>query len=225
MQVPAYKIASFELVDIPLIQKVARTGKPLIMSTGMGTRAEIIDAVQAFRAAGGKELVLLKCTSAYPAEPADMHLRTIPDLAATFGVPAGLSDHSLGLEVPIAAVALGACVIEKHLTLSRAVPGPDSAFSLEPVEFKAMVDAVRLTEQALGRVNYEPSAKEAASRVFRKSLFVVEPVRAGELFSEKNIRSIRPGHGLPPKHLAEVLDRPAARDLAPGTPFDWNFLA
>ena len=147
-----------------------------------------------------------------------MNLRTIPDLAESFAVPTGLSDHTLGLEVPIAAVALGACVIEKHLTLSRETPGPDSAFSLEPTEFKAMVDAVRLTERALGQVRYDPSAKEAASRVFRKSLFVVEPIRAGELFTGKNIRSIRPGHGLPPRNLANVIGRTATCDLARGTP-------
>jgi N-acetylneuraminate synthase len=225
MQLPAYKIASFEIVDLPLIRCVAQTGKPLIMSTGMASMAEVEDAVTAFRSAGGTQLALLKCTSAYPAKPQDMNLRTIPHLAATFGVPAGLSDHTLGVSVPVAAVALGACIIEKHFTLSRATPGPDSAFSLEPAEFKAMVDAVRTTEQALGRVSYELLENEKASRVFRRSLFVVANMTAGDVFSNKNVRSIRPGHGLPPKYVDVVLGRKAAASIARGTPLDWPLIA
>lgn len=225
MSVPAHKIASFELVDLPLIRRVAATGKPVIMSTGMGSIEEIAEAVGAFRAAGGRDLALLKCTSAYPSRAEDMNLRTLPDLAERFGVVAGLSDHTLDLPVPVAAVALGACIIEKHFTLSRATPGPDSAFSLEPAEFRAMVEAVRTTEKALGRACYEVSAKEEASRVFRRSLFAVEDVRAGEVFDERNVRCIRPGTGLKPRHLPEVIGRVAARDIARGTPLTWDLVS
>jgi pseudaminic acid synthase len=225
MQVPAHKIASFEIVDLPLIRCVARTGKPTIMSTGMASLAEIDDAVRAFREAGGTQLALLKCTSAYPSLASDMNLRTIPHLAQSFGVPAGLSDHTLGIEVPVAAVVLGACIIEKHFTLSRATPGPDSAFSLEPGEFKAMVQAVRTTEQALGRVSYELLENERASRVFRRSLFVVADMKPGEIFTAENVRSIRPGHGLAPRHLDIVLGRKAAQAISRGTPLDWKLIA
>lgn len=225
MNVPAHKIASFELVDLPLIRRVAATGKPVIMSTGMGSLEEIAEAVEAFRAAGGRDLALLKCTSAYPSRADDMNLRTLPDLAERFGVVAGLSDHTLDLPVPVAAVALGACIIEKHFTLSRATPGPDSAFSLEPSEFRAMVEAVRTTEKALGRACYEISAKEEASRIFRRSLFVVEDVRAGEVFDERNVRCIRPGTGLKPRHLPDVLGRVATHDIARGTPMRWDLVS
>jgi N-acetylneuraminate synthase len=221
---PAYKIASFELVDLPLIERVARTGKPLIMSTGMATLAEIDEAVRAARGAGAREIALLKCTSAYPAAPAAMHLRTIPHLAEAFGVPVGLSDHTLGISVPVAAVALGACIVEKHLTLSRSRPGPDSAFSLEPGEFKEMVEAIRMAEQALGEVNYELTEQKAASRVFRRSLFVVADMQAGETFTPENVRSIRPGHGLPPKYLPEVLGKRAIADIPQGTPLSFDLI-
>jgi len=169
MNVPAYKVASFELVDIPLIRKIARTGKPLIISTGMATLEEIQEAVTAAREAGAAQIALLKCTSAYPALPDDMNLRTIPELANRFGVPAGLSDHTLGIAVPVAAVALGACFIEKHITLSRSQKGPDSEFSLEPQEFEAMADAVHTAERALGKVQFGAGIEEANSRVFRRS--------------------------------------------------------
>lgn len=222
MNVPAHKIASFELTDIPLIRRVAQTGKPTIMSTGMATLAEIDGAVRAFRDAGGTQLALLKCNSGYPAPAEEMNLRTIPHLAKAFGMPVGLSDHTLGIAAAVAAVALGACIIEKHFTLSRSEPGPDSAFSLEPSEFKAMVEAVRETEKALGSVRYEPTEKEMASRIFRRSLFVVKDMKAGEVFTEENVRSIRPGYGLPPKYLPEILRRRAARDLAKGTPLTWK---
>jgi pseudaminic acid synthase len=224
MNVPAHKIASLELVDIPLIQKMARTGKPLIMSTGMATVEEIEEAVQAARSAGATEIALLKCTSAYPAPPEEMNLRTIPEMAQRFGVPVGLSDHTMGIAVPVAAVALGACIIEKHLTLSRSVPGPDSAFSLEPQEFKAMVEAVRIAEKALGDVHYGLSAKEQASRAFRRSLFVVADVEEGELFTAANVRSIRPANGLHPRHLPEVLGKRAAQGIKRGTPLCWEFV-
>ena len=225
MDVPCYKIASFELVDIPLIQYVAQTGKPIIMSTGMATLGEIDEAVQAAREAGCKELALLKCTSAYPADPAEMNLRTIPHMAEAFGVPVGLSDHTLGIAVPVAAVALGACIVEKHFTLSRSVPGPDSAFSLEPQEFKEMVEAIRTTEKALGKVSYEPTEHEKASRIFRRSLFVVKDMKAGDVFTEENIRSIRPGYGMHTRYVKEAIGRRAKVDIKAGTPMSWELIS
>jgi pseudaminic acid synthase len=222
MNVPAHKVASFELVDIPLIQEMARTGKPLIMSTGMATVDEIDEALNAAREAGAKQIVLLKCTSAYPALPDEMNLRAIPEMARRFGVPVGLSDHTLGIAAPVAAVALGACIIEKHLTLARSIPGPDSAFSLDPQEFKAMVDAVRVAEKALGKIDLQVGPEEQASRAFRRSLFVVEDVKQGEAFTTSNVRSIRPGHGLHPRHLPEVLGKRAGREIKRGTPLSWE---
>jgi N-acetylneuraminate synthase len=225
MGVPAYKLASFELVDIELIQKMARTGKPLIIATGMATLEEISEAVQCAQQAGATQIALLKCTSAYPSSPEEMNLRTIPELARRFDVPVGLSDHTMGIEVPVAAVALGASVIEKHLTLSRAQKGPDSEFSLEPDEFKAMVQAVRVAERALGKVHFGASPREAKSRIFRRSLFVVEDVKQGEVFTAKNVRSIRPAHGLHTRHLPEILGKHAVRDIAFGTPLSWDLVA
>ena len=222
MNVPAYKLASFELVDIPLIQKMAHTGKPVIMSTGMATLEEIGEAVAAGRQAGAKEIALLKCTSAYPAPAEEMNLRTIPELARQFGVPVGLSDHTIGTAVPVAAVAMGACIIEKHITLSRSEPGPDSAFSLEPHEFKEMVDAVRVAEKALGEVCFGLGEKESSSRIFRRSLFMVKDVKRGEILTAESVRSIRPGHGLHTRHLPEVLGQRAVRDIERGTPLDWD---
>ncbi len=222
MGVHAYKIASFEVVDFPLLRKVAATGKPVIMSTGMATLAEIDDAVRVLADAGCKELALLKCTSAYPAPPEEANLRTIPHLAAAFGVPAGLSDHTMGLSVPVAAVGVGASIIEKHFTLSRADGGPDGSFSLEPAELKELVQAVRLVEKALGKVNYERTEKESKSTVFRRSLFVVEDVKEGELFTNKNIRSIRPANGLHTRYLEDVLGTTASRDVPRGTPLSWD---
>jgi N-acetylneuraminate synthase len=224
MGVPVHKVASFEIVDIPLIEKMARTGKPLIISTGMATLGEIEEAVQAARRAGATQIALLKCTSAYPAPPEEMNLRTIPHLAEAFGVPVGLSDHTLGIAVPVAAVALGACIVEKHFTLSRDIPGPDSAFSLEPQEFKAMVEAIRTVEKALGTVHYGVSEQEAKSRAFRRSLFVVKDMKAGEVFTEENVRSIRPGHGLHLRYLKEVVGRQAAQDIKEGEPLRWELI-
>ncbi len=224
INVPAYKVASFEIVDLPLIRKIAATGKPLIMSTGMTSEDEIQDAVEAFRDAGGSQLALLKCTSAYPAAPESMNLRTISHMIKTFDVPIGLSDHTLGPEVPLAAVALGACIVEKHLTLSRQMPGPDSAFSLEPGEFKEMVDSIRVVEKTIGTVKYGPCESEKSSRVFRRSLFVVEDIRAGEHFNLKNVRSIRPGFGLPPKYLDQILQSRAKKNLKRGTPLRWDLI-
>jgi len=224
MNVPAHKVASFELVDIPLIRKMARTGKPLIMSTGMATVEEIEEALQAAREAGATQIALLKCTSAYPASPLEMNLRTIPEMALRFEVSVGLSDHTLGVAAPVAAVALGACIVEKHLTLSRSVPGPDCAFSLEPEEFKTMVLTVRTAEEALGEVHFGLSGREETSRAFRRSLFVVQDVRQGEMFTAANVRSIRPGNGLHPRHLAEVLGKQAAQGIKRGTPLCWEFV-
>jgi pseudaminic acid synthase len=224
MGVPAHKVASFELVDISLIQQMARTRKPLIMSTGMASVEEIEEALRSAREAGGTHIALLKCTSAYPAPAEEMNLLTIPEMARRFGVPVGLSDHTMGIAAPVVAVALGACIIEKHLTLSRSTPGPDSAFSLEPHEFKAMVEAVRTAEKALGEVNFIVTGKEKASRAFRRSLFIVGDVKKGEAFTAANVRSIRPGHGLHPRYLAEVLGKRAAREIKRGTPLSWEFV-
>lgn len=218
MEIPAYKIASFEIVDIPLIERVAATGKPLIISTGMATKKEIGEAVAAARQAGASEIALLKCCSAYPAPATEMHLRTIPDMVEYFSLPIGLSDHTLDIEVPIAAVALGACIIEKHFTLCRSEPSADAAFSLEPEEFKTLVKAIRRTEQALGTVHYGASDHETESLGFRRSLFVVADIAAGENLTNDNVRSIRPANGLPPKELKQVLDRRAKYPLAKGTP-------
>ena len=225
MDIPAYKIASSEIVDLPLIQAVARTGRPIIMSTGMATLAEIDEAIVTARDAGAAQIALLKCTAAYPAPPEEMNLRTIPHLAEAFGLPVGLSDHTVGIATPVAAVALGACIVEKHLTLSREVPGPDSTFSLEPREFAAMAEAVRVAEKALGEVRYEVTEREAASRIFRRSLFVVKDMSAGEVFTKENIRSIRPGHGLHTRHLGEVLGRRAVQRVRRGTPLKWELIA
>jgi pseudaminic acid synthase len=224
LNMPAYKIASFELVDLPLIERVAKTGKPVIMSTGMASLSEIEEAVHTARQAGASQIALLKCTSAYPAPPEEINLRTIPHLAETFKVPSGLSDHTLGMTVPVAAVALGASIVEKHFTLSREIAGPDSAFSLEPSEFKMMVEAIRNIEKALGTVNYEGTKQELASRSFRRSLFVVKDMSVGEIFTEDNLCSIRPAHGLPPKYFQEILGRRAARVLERGLPLAWDMV-
>lgn len=224
MNVPAYKVASFELVDIPLIRRMAETGKPLIMSTGMATLEEIDEAMDTAQKAGAKEIALLKCTSAYPAPVDEMNLRTIPELARRFGVPVGLSDHSLGAAVPVAAVALGASIVEMHITLSRANPGPDSAFSLEPDEFKATVSAIRVAENALGDIHFGFSSHEQSSRVFRRSLFIVEDMKCGDVFSQKNVRSIRPAHGLHTRYLPEILGCRASCDIERGTPLKWEMV-
>ena len=225
MNVPAYKVASFELIDLPLIKKIGRTGKPIIMSTGMASTEEIDEALTAAREAGSPEIALLKCTSAYPSPPEEMNLRSIPELERRFKVPSGLSDHTLGIAVPVASVALGARIIEKHLTLARSDGGPDSAFSLEPDEFKAMVQAVRFAEQALGKVHFGPTRRERASLAFRRSLFVVKDMKQGETFTAQNLRSIRPGHGLHTRHLPHIIGQHAACDIEKGTPLDWKLVA
>ncbi len=224
MNVPAHKIASFENTDIALLQTVAKTGKPMIASTGMATLAEIDELVRTVRSAGGEQLALLKCTSAYPAPPAQMNLRTIPHLAAAFDLPVGLSDHTLGAAVAIAAVSLGASIVEKHFTLARAAGGPDSAFSMEPDEFKNMVDGIRAAQSALGEIHYGLSEAESKSRALRRSLFVVQSVRAGERFNRDNVRSIRPGHGLHTRYLIDILGHVATRDVQRGTPLAWDMV-
>jgi pseudaminic acid synthase len=234
MGVPAYKIASFELVDIPLIEHVAKKGKPIIMSTGMGSFEEISDAVSAVRKAGNEELVLLKCTSAYPSPPEEANLKTIPDLSEKFDVPVGLSDHTLGIDVPITAIAMGACVIEKHFCITRDEPGIDSAFSLEPQEFKEMVDAVRAAERdpdsitpnnvVLGEVSYTHTSSEKSCVPFRRSLYAVQDIAEGEEFTNENVKSIRPGNGLPPKELANLLGKKAAQSIEKGTPLQQDLI-
>ncbi|MDA3898330.1 MAG: pseudaminic acid synthase [Desulfobacteraceae bacterium] len=220
--VRCYKVASFEILDIPLLQKIAKTGKPIIMSTGMASLGEIDEAVDTIRSNGNNQLALLKCTSAYPAPPDEANLKTIKHLADAFGVPVGLSDHSMGSAVAVAAVALGARIIEKHFTLSRNDPGPDSSFSMEPYEFKQMVEDIRTVEKALGKVTYEITEKQKESRCFRRSLFIVNDIKAGESFTRENIRSIRPGYGLHTRYIKEILGRKAKIHITKGTPLSWD---
>jgi pseudaminic acid synthase len=224
LEVPLYKIASFEIVDIPLIRKVAATGKPVIMSTGMSTETEIAEAVQAAQKAGAKAIILLKCTSSYPADPKDSNLKTIPYLRETFGVHAGLSDHTLGTAAAVASVALGAVVIEKHFTMSRAEGGVDSAFSLEPDELRRLVEETKLAHRALGVVGLGPAEGEKNSLAFRRSLYVTADIAAGEVLTEQNIRAIRPGFGLAPKFWDEVLGKRAKASMRRGTPLSWDLL-
>ncbi|MBU4444136.1 pseudaminic acid synthase [bacterium] len=224
MNVTAYKVASFEITDIPLIEYIASKGQPIIISTGIATLADIEEAINACKRMGNDQIALLKCTSEYPTPLEDVNLRTIPDMRERFGTVVGLSDHTLGISVPIAAVALGAKIIEKHFILDRKLGGPDSAFSLEPEEFRAMVKSVRESEKALGKVSYELTEKIKKSREFSRSLFVVENMKAGETFTEINIKSIRPGFGLPPKHLQEIIRKKAIKDIKRGTPLDWSLV-
>jgi len=221
---PAYKIASFEAVDTGLIAKAAATGKPVIISTGIASRDEVREAVAAARSAGCGQLVLLHCVSAYPTPAEESNLRSIPALAEEFSVPVGLSDHTQGTAVAVAAVGLGATMVEKHLTLARADGGPDAAFSLEPDEFAALCRDCRTAHAALGLPAGQAPATES-SRIFRRSLYVVADVVAGERFTQENVRSIRPGWGLAPKHLDAVLGSTATRDIARGTPLDWTMIA
>jgi N-acetylneuraminate synthase len=221
---PAFKIASFEIVDLPLIQRAAKSGKPLIISTGIASLGEIAEAVDAARGAGCREIALLHCTSGYPTPPEDSNLRTIAHLADAFGVVAGLSDHTPGTAVPVAAIALGANLIEKHFTLRRADGGPDAAFSLEPEELTELVANCRTAWTALGKVSYELEASEKGSLIFRRSLYAVQDIPAGARLTADNVRSIRPGRGLPPKHLPKVLGRRAARAIARGTPLAWSLI-
>lgn len=215
---PVYKVASFEVVDIPLLECIGKTKKPVIMSRGMASIDEIKLAIKTLKKFGTPQIILLQCVSAYPARPEDMNLSMIPDLRKRFKVLAGLSDHSLSHDVAVASVALGACVIEKHITLARADGGPDAAFSLEPKEFAELVKSVRLVEKAIGTPSYERSKSEKENIVFRKSLFVVRDIKKGERFTSENVRSIRPGNGLAPKFYRSVIGKRAAQDVARATP-------
>lgn len=224
MDVPVIKVASFENVDLPLLRKIARQNKPIIMSTGMASLAEIDEAVQTIFQSGNRQLALLKCTSSYPSPVDEINLKTIPHLSQAFNVPVGLSDHTMGESVPAAAAALGACIIEKHFTLSRAQEGPDSSFSLEPDEFKRMVDSVRIVEKALGQVNYGMTKREETSRVFRRTLWCVADIKAGQLLTSENVRAIRPGNGMHTRYLGDVLGQRAVRDIVRGTPLSWDLI-
>jgi pseudaminic acid synthase len=225
LAVPAYKIASFENTDIPLIQRVAATGKPIIISTGMATVAELDVTVRAAREAGCRELVLLKCTSTYPATPENTNVRTIPHLRKLFGCEVGLSDHTMGIGASVASVTLGATVVEKHFTLSRADGGVDSTFSLEPHEMRALVVECERAWQSLGEVAYGPTAAEKASLAFRRSIYISEDMESGETFTRKNLRCVRPGFGLAPKHYVQLLGRQVNQNVKKGTPMTWELLS
>ena len=225
LDVPAYKIASFELVDLPLIRKVAETGKPMILSTGMASVVEIGEALRVCREAGNEQLCILKCTSTYPATPENTHISTIPNMRDTFGCQVGLSDHTMGCGVAVAATALGAVLIEKHFTLARADGGVDSAFSLEPAELRMLREETERAWQSLGEITYGGTRAESASLQFRRSLYVAEDMEAGESFTEANLRSVRPGFGLAPKHYDVLLGKRVNRALKKGTPVSWDLIA
>lgn len=224
LNVPVYKVASFEIMDIPLIEYIASKGKPVIMSTGVASLSDIEEAVKACKRIGNDQIILLKCTSSYPAKIEDANLNTIPNMKETFGVEVGLSDHTLGITVPVVSIALGAKVIEKHFILDKLIGGPDASFSLEPKEFKQMVEAVRDAEKALGKVDYSMTDKKRNSRLFGRSLFVVKDVKVGEIFTEENVRSIRPSNGLAPKCLKEIVGKVAKMDIRRGTPVSWDII-
>ncbi len=224
LDAPAFKIASFEAVDLPLIKYAASKGKPLIISTGMANLQEMQTALETALGAGAAGVLLLHCVSSYPATFADANVRTVPDMAARFGCPIGLSDHTPGTAASVAAVTLGACAVEKHFTLARADGGPDAAFSLEPAEFKALVDDTKNAWSALGAAQYDVLGSEQGSLLFRRSLYVTSDIKAGETLSRANIRSVRPGNGLPPGELDNILGKPATRDIARGEPLDWSMV-
>lgn len=225
MGMEAYKVASFEITDIPLIEYIASKGKPMIMSTGIASCSDIEEAVDACRRMKNNQIALLKCTSSYPASPEEMNLKTIPDLAERFNAISGLSDHTLGITVPVASVALGARVIEKHFILDKKLGGPDAAFSLSFGEFKEMVTIIREAENALGRVSYELTEAARKNRAFSRSLFAVKDIKAEEAFTGENVRSIRPGNGLPPKYLDKILGKKAKKDITKGSPLDWGMVS
>jgi len=224
LDVPAYKIASFENIDLPLIKRVAETGKPIIISTGMASIQEIAEAVETVRKTGNEKLILLKCTSTYPATPDNTNILTIPHMRELFNCEIGLSDHTMGIGVSVASVALGATVIEKHFTLRRADGGVDSTFSMEPEEMKSLVVETERAWQSLGKVSYGATEKEKGSKVFRRSLYVVEDMKAGEVLTEKNVRSIRPGLGIAPKYIDIILGKKVKRDVSRGTGFHWDMI-
>lgn len=224
MEVPCYKIASFELNDIPMIHKIAKLGKPILMATGVACEKDIRLALETCRKEGNDQVILLKCTSAYPAPFDAVNLKMIPAMAKSYGCLTGLSDHTMGYQVALGAAALHACVIEKHLTLKREDGGADAAFSMEPAEFRAMCEGVRIVEQALGRETYELSEKQRREREHSRSLFVTKDIRAGEYFTPENMRSIRPGFGLHTKYFEEILGKRAAQDLEMGTPMSFSYV-
>lgn len=224
LDVPVYKVASFEIMDIPLIEYIASKGKPIIMSIGVASLSDIEEAVDTCKRMGNDQIILLKCTSSYPAKIEDANLNTIPNMKETFGVEVGLSDHTLGITVPVVSVALGARVIEKHFILDKSIGGPDASFSLEPQGFKQMVDAVRDAEKALGKVDYNMTERKKNSRLLGRSLFVVKDVKAGEIFTEENVRSIRPNYGLAPKYLRDILGKTAKQNIGRGTPIQWKYI-
>ncbi|KGR90102.1 N-acetylneuraminate synthase [Ureibacillus massiliensis 4400831 = CIP 108448 = CCUG 49529] len=224
LDVPAYKIASFENVDIPLIRKVARTGKPIIISTGMATAAELDEAVRTVREEGNDQIILLKCTSTYPASPSNTNLATIPHMRDLFGTEVGLSDHTMGVGVSVAAVTLGATVIEKHFTTSRAEGGVDSAFSMEPHELKMLVEETERAWQSLGQIKYGPTKAEEASLEHRRSLYIAADLKAGDVLTKENVRDVRPGLGLPTKYYDLVIGKTIKKDASKGTPLSWDYL-
>jgi pseudaminic acid synthase len=224
MDVPAYKVASFEITDVPLVAYIASKGKPVIISTGIATLADIEEAVDACRKKGNNQIALLKCTSEYPAPIEEANLRTMANMADTFRAVVGVSDHTLGISVPLSAVALGAKLVEKHFILDKNLGGPDAAFSLDPAEFRAMVSSIRDVERSLGEISYELNDRAKSSREFSRSLFVVQDVRKGEPFTEVNVRSIRPGQGLHPRYLDRVLAGRARIDISGGTPLNWDLI-
>lgn len=224
LEVPCYKIASFENTDLPLIRKVASTGKPMLISTGMATVAELDESVQAAREAGCPDLVLLKCTSTYPATPENTNLMTIPHMRELFDVQVGLSDHTMGIGVAVASLALGATVIEKHFTLRRADGGVDSAFSMEPEEMQQLVSETERSWQALGNIKYGATEAEKKSLVFRRSLYVAQDMKAGDFFTSENLKAVRPGLGLPPKYYDILLGKVVKKDVKRGTPISWDLL-
>ncbi len=224
MEVPVYKIASFELIDIELLKKIANTKKPVILSRGMSSLEELELAISTLRENGAPAIAVLHCVSSYPAKPEEMNLATIPDIKNRFNVIVGLSDHTLTTSVPVASVVLGACIIEKHFTLNRADGGPDASFSIEPEELKQLVKSVRETEKAIGKVQYGSGKKESENIVFRRSLFAVKNIKAEEEFTRENVRCIRPGYGLAPKFLLEILGKKPIKDIKRGTPLIWDLV-
>jgi pseudaminic acid synthase len=224
MNVPAYKIASLEIADIPLIEYIASKGKPVIISTGVATLSDIAEAIEACKRAGNEQVIILKCTTEYPTPLEEVNIRTIPNMMETFNKVIGLSDHTLGISVPIAAVSLGACMVEKHFILSRNLGGPDAAFSLDPQEFSSMVKSIREVEKALGKVSYDLAKQTLKNREFCRSLFVVKDVKAGETLTLEKVRSIRPSYGLEPKYLNSILGQKARQDIKRGTPLTWQLI-
>lgn len=224
LKVPVYKVASFEIMDIPLIEYIASKGKPMIMSTGVASLSDIEEAINACKRVGNDKIILLKCTSSYPANIEDANLKTIPNMKETFGVEVGLSDHTLGITVPVTSVALGARVIEKHFILDKSIGGPDASFSLDFFEFKQMVDSVRDAEKAIGKVDYSMNENKKRSRLLGRSLFVVKNIKLGEKFTEENVRSIRPGNGLEPKYYSDIIGKKSNFDIKKGTPLNWEHI-